>query len=235
MPLFTTLIATTCFLLTLTPARAAELKIFLLAGQSNAEGQAEVSTKNKTTGGYLNGTLAYQLADPRTAAYFASLWDAGRANWTVWPTVKVWYNENGPQSGVNGSAIPSNSTEACFGDLSVGFGSNCNPNLIGPELGFGVGMQAALGAEPFLIMKTAWGGKTLAGDFRPPSSTRGADPFCQGSCNPGVVGHYYQVMVADAHKLRKDVERKIGEAHKGRALSVISSVFSAPAADKKAS
>jgi hypothetical protein len=44
-------------------ARAAELKIFLLAGQSNAEGQAEVATLNKTAGGhtYLNGTLMYQL------------------------------------------------------------------------------------------------------------------------------------------------------------------------------
>ena len=104
---------------------AAELKIYLLAGQSNAEGQAEVATTNKTTGAFLNGTLAYQLTDPRTAASFASLWDAGRKNWTVWPTAKMWYNEIGPQSGVNGSAIPSNSSEACFGDLSVGFGSCC--------------------------------------------------------------------------------------------------------------
>lgn len=108
MPLFITM------MIFLALARAAELRIFLLAGQSNAEGQAEVATKNATTGAFLNGTLAYQLSDPRTAAFFASLWDAGRGNWTVWPTAKVWYNENGPQSGVNGSAIPSNSTEACL-------------------------------------------------------------------------------------------------------------------------
>ena len=164
-------------------------------------GQAEVATTNKTTGQYLNGTLAYQLHDPRTSAFFASLWDPSRNNWTIWPTASVWYNENGPQSGVNGSAIPSNATEACFGALSVGFGSNCNPNLIGPELGFGVGMAAALGSERFLIMKTAWGGKTLAGDFRPPSSTKGPDVFCQGSCDPTIVGHYYGVMISDAHKM----------------------------------
>jgi hypothetical protein len=47
-------------------------------------------------------------------------------------------------------------------------------------------------------------------------------------------GQAEALMVADAHKLRKDIERKIGEEHKGRALSVISSVFSAPTADKKA-
>jgi hypothetical protein len=35
------------------------------------------------------------------------------------------------------------------------------------------------------------------------------------------------------HKLRKNIERKIGETYKGRVLSVISSVFSSPADDKK--
>ena len=39
------------------------------------EGQAEVATKNKTDpkGGYLNGTLAYLLNDPRTAGYICIL------------------------------------------------------------------------------------------------------------------------------------------------------------------
>ena len=66
-----------------------ELKIFVLAGQSNMEGQAEVSTKNKTTGAYLNGTLAYQLSDPRTAKQFAPLWDSRTNNWTVLDDVKA--------------------------------------------------------------------------------------------------------------------------------------------------
>jgi len=43
------------------PSNGGELKVFVLAGQSNAEGQAEVATKDKDTGEYLNGTLAYQL------------------------------------------------------------------------------------------------------------------------------------------------------------------------------
>lgn len=45
-------------------------------------------------------------------------------------------------------------------------------------------------------------GKTLAHDFRPPSSTRLADPFCTlPNCDPSIVGHYYQVMVDNVRKL----------------------------------
>ncbi len=52
------------------------------------------------------------------------------------------------------------------GKLTVGFGS---PNCIGPELEFGnvVGDHFK---EPVLIIKAAWGGKSLGRDFRPPSS-----------------------------------------------------------------
>ena len=35
------------------------------------EGQAEVASVDKETGKPLNGTLKYQLSDPRTAAEFA--------------------------------------------------------------------------------------------------------------------------------------------------------------------
>lgn len=177
-----------------------QLKVFLLAGQSNMEGHAEAATKN-ATGHYLNGTLAYQLSDPRTSALFAPLWDATTNNWTVLPDAKVWFNENAVQQGVNGSVIPSTPADASFGSLTVGYGCGADPNLIGPELGFGFGMSSALPAgEKFLIMKTAWGGKSLAGDFRPPTSVATPDPFCQGAC-PNVVGHYYQVMVDNAHKM----------------------------------
>lgn len=176
------------------------LRVYVVAGQSNAEGHAEVATKNKTSGAYLNGTLAYQLTDPRTAAAFAPLWDAGTSSWTVLSDVYCWYNENGTQTGINGSSIPSAPGEASFGRLTVGFGALGDPNLIGPELGLGFGLRDALPGEKILIMKTAWGGKTLAGDFRPPSSVATPDPFCQGAC-PNVVGHYYDVLVADVHKM----------------------------------
>ena len=48
------------------------------------------------------------------------------------------------------------------GRLTVGFGAN--EVKIGPELTFGIYMQQKLG-EPILIIKTAWGGKSLNTDF----------------------------------------------------------------------
>ena len=57
------------------------------------------------------------------------------------------------------------------GKLTVGFGAN--EEKFGPELSFGVNMQKRLGDQPILIIKAAWGGKSLHTDFRPPS----AGPF----------------------------------------------------------
>jgi alpha-galactosidase len=52
------------------------------------------------------------------------------------------------------------------GKLTVGFGS---PNCIGPELEFGNTVGDYF-EEQVLIIKTAWGGKSIGRDFRPPSS-----------------------------------------------------------------
>jgi alpha-galactosidase len=56
------------------------------------------------------------------------------------------------------------------GQLTTGYGAS--GEKIGPELTFGIYLQQALG-EPILLIKTAWGGKSLHTDFRPPS----AGPF----------------------------------------------------------
>ncbi|QEG23329.1 sialate O-acetylesterase [Mariniblastus fucicola] len=53
------------------------------------------------------------------------------------------------------------------GKLTAGYGAD--ENKIGPELAFGAAMQPLVG-EPILIIKTAWGGKSLHTDFRPPSA-----------------------------------------------------------------
>src|SRR4051794_177545 len=52
------------------------------------------------------------------------------------------------------------------GKLTVGYGS---PNCIGPELGFGTVVGDHF-AEPVLLVKAAWGGRSLYRDFRPPSA-----------------------------------------------------------------
>jgi hypothetical protein len=52
------------------------------------------------------------------------------------------------------------------GKLTVGYGS---PKCIGPELGFGTVVGDHY-EEPVLLIKTAWGGRSLYRDFRPPSA-----------------------------------------------------------------
>lgn len=52
------------------------------------------------------------------------------------------------------------------GKLTVGYGS---PNCIGPELEFG-NVVGGKYEEPVLLIKTAWGGRSLYRDFRSPSA-----------------------------------------------------------------
>jgi hypothetical protein len=78
-----------------------------------------------------------------------------QGNWTV--RSDVWISFNGRKGG-----------------LSVGFGAN--PNLFGTELQFGHVIGNHL-KNQVLILKTAWGGKSLYKDFRPPSSGGEVGPF----------------------------------------------------------
>ena len=65
--------------------------------------------------------------------------------------------------GVNRGAEPGVAT----GPLSTGFGAR--PTAFGPEYAFGMMLEKGLD-QPILIIKTAWGGKSLHYDFRPPSA-----------------------------------------------------------------
>ena len=60
-----------------------------------------------------------------------------------------------------------------FGKLTAGYGARQRPDQdggkIGPEFTFGITMDAAFD-EPVLLIKTAWGGKSLHTDFRSPSA-----------------------------------------------------------------
>lgn len=57
------------------------------------------------------------------------------------------------------------------GPLTVGYATPAN--RIGPELGFGTVVGEKL-AEPVVLIKAAWGGRSLAVQFRPPSSGLGS-------------------------------------------------------------
>ncbi|CAJ1952022.1 unnamed protein product [Cylindrotheca closterium] len=173
------------------------------------EGHGEID-KRDDNGLLMNGTLLYQLHDPRTRDEFQVLWDTSRNTWKSLPNVQIWFQEAMYEAGVNGTNIPGiNGQDYSAGDLTVGYGEggSARSEFFGPELGFGFHLDLPPGSstrDKILLVKTAWGGKDLAQDFRPPSSAQEFDPFCLlPECDPFSVGHYYNVMLQDVNKLLK--------------------------------
>ena len=128
------------------------VKVFILAGQSNMEGHAAIST------------FDYIGKDPLTAPLLKEM-----RNPDGTPRVcdKVWMSYlTGPYDGsANGEGL---------GKLTAGFGERGNQptklsGKIGPEFTFGIFMEKEL-KEPIIIIKTAWGGRSLNTEFRPPSA-----------------------------------------------------------------
>ncbi|MFZ9914068.1 MAG: sialate O-acetylesterase [Phycisphaerales bacterium] len=135
-------------------------KVFILAGQSNMEGQAvvDLSGKDYNEG---RGTLEAIARDPRTGAAVAHL-RAEDGSWKTRDDVFVRYQ---PMD-----------HPARTGPLGFGFTPYLDAHHFGPELQFGHILGDAIG-EPVLLVKTAWGGKSLYADFRPPSSGGETGPF----------------------------------------------------------
>lgn len=154
------------------------LRVFILAGQSNMQGHASVSTF---------GSLA---DDPKTAPLLAEMRGTdGR------PRVcdRVWITS----VGCLGDAY-SDLREA-KGRLTAGFGAPSDK--IGPEFTFGLTLERRLGG-PVLVIKTAWGGRSLHTDFRPPS----AGPYVWGE---GELNRY-KGKPDDLKKAKADKERATG-------------------------
>jgi hypothetical protein len=123
------------------------VKVFILAGQSNMEGQGMIR-------GEKPGTLESLLKDPASAPRFRHL--AGEdGKWVVREDVRIWYLGRS-------------------GGLGVGYSPK--GDAIGPELQFGHVVGDAIDS-PVLLIKTAWGGKSLGKDFRPPSAGGEVGPF----------------------------------------------------------
>ena len=104
------------------------------------------------------------------------------------------------------------------GRLTAGFGAD--DDKIGPELTFGITMQKMLG-EPILIIKTAWGGKSLHTDFRPPSAgpfefsatqiegfeKNGKDVDAIKAEKVKATGHYYRLTIDYVKKILADIKQ----------------------------
>ena len=155
-----------------------KLKVFILAGQSNMEGQAVVDLKGKDYNGG-KGTLVEVMARPDAGERYARLKDKD-GQWVVRKDVWVRYQRE--------------TQPLLAGDLGLGYAVYGDVHHFGPEFAFGHIVGEAY-RDQVLLIKTAWGGKSLYRDFRPPSAG-------------GETGSYYLKMVAEIREalanLRKD-------------------------------
>ena len=115
-----------------------EVKVFILAGQSNMEGHGRVSSLDWLGRHPEYGHLLKKLKNPD-------------GSWAVRDDVTIAWTTKGKKSG----------------PLTVGWGYG--ENEIGPELMFGTVMGERYG-EHVLLIKTAWGGKSVWCDFRSPGA-----------------------------------------------------------------
>ena len=116
------------------------VKVFILAGQSNMEGKG------------LAAHLDTYKEDPLIKPWYGIVKKG--AAWVERDDVFITY--------------PTKSSGAKHGPLTVDYGTK-GKNSIGPEFGFGHAVGEALD-EPVLIIKTAWGGKSVHKPYRPPSA-----------------------------------------------------------------
>jgi len=185
------------------PAIAAKpLKVYILVGQSNMEGQAKIET------------FDYIGDDPATAPLLKEMRGPGGKP-RVCDRVWISYLTGSPDRGTLGEG---------FGKLTAGYGSRPNPaedgGKIGPEFTFGITMEKAYDG-PILLIKTAWGGKSLNTDFRPPSAgpyefneaqleglkKQGKDIEEVKAGKTKAAGRYYKLMIDHVKKVLTDPKR----------------------------
>ncbi len=169
--------------------QAKPLRVFILAGQSNMEGHAKVET------------FDYIGDDPATAPLLQQMRGADGKPVVCQNTWISYLTGMGEEQGEG------------FGPLTAGYGARQHPGKdggkIGPEFSFGLSMEAAF-EEPVLIIKTAWGGKSLYYDFRPPGAgpyPRSPQDVEKGRYPEEQSGHYYRLMTGHVKHVLSDLKR----------------------------
>ena len=163
----------------------AKVKVFILAGQSNMVGAGTITptaAQLDKNGG--KGTLEYMAGNSSLSSTYGHL-KTNSGNWVERDDVWIIYQDRS-------------------GPLSVGYGSDVNH--IGPEMQFGHVLGDHYEA-PVLIIKVAWGGKSLQTDFRPPSSG-------------GQVGPYYTEMINRVHYILNNISKEMA-TYQGQGYEII--------------
>ncbi len=192
-PLLIAVLFTVC--ISETNAVEQPLKVYLLAGQSNMQGHAQVRT------------FEHIGMDARTAPMLKEMLDAEGAPRTC---EQVWISSIGHDG---------RETER-HGKMTADYGAAGGGPKIGPEYTFGIYTQKFV-KQPILIIKTAWGGKSLNTDFRPPSAgpyefnEQQLDNFTKQSkdieeiqaARAAATGRYYRLMMDHIKKVLGDIKR----------------------------
>lgn len=162
---------------------AKPLKIFILAGQSNMQGQAQVRT-----------IARLNLTEDSKQMYQDMMVKDGLPS-AVKDVYGVYFT--GGDMGRGGERP----VEEKKGPFQPGYGGELTEaTTFGPDYTFGIYMHKHLN-EPLLIIKTAWGGRNLLQQFRSPSAgkyEKDKDRFG----NP--TGHYYNVIVTRVNEVLAD-------------------------------
>ncbi len=144
------------------------LKVFVLAGQSNMQGHGALKTLDRLGQHPTHGHLLAKLKKPD-------------GSYTVRDDVWIHYQRD-PKTLKKGK-------------LTAGFGAG--DDKIGPEWVFGQVVGDAF-EEPVLLVKTAWGGRSLAVNFRPPGAG-------------GETGETYKEMLALVRGALENLDRDFPE------------------------
>jgi hypothetical protein len=136
------------------------VKVFILAGQSNMEGQSVVAMDHPKYYNGGKGNLVWSMKHSASAGKMKHLKDE-KGQWVMRNDVQISFKARG---------------KLRKGGLTIGYTGYGGSTHIGPELQFGHVIGDYF-EEPVLLIKTAWGGKSLYVDFRPPSSGGKVGPF----------------------------------------------------------
>ncbi len=172
-------------------AQAEPLRVYILAGQSNMQGHAQVRT------------LEHVAMDADSDLSIMRNQDGS-------PRVceQTWISSIG--------CAPDEQT----GKVTAGFGASQNGPKIGPEYGFALTLEKRVDG-PILLIKTSWGGKSINTDFRPPSAgpyqfseaqierfkQQGKDVDAILKEKKQATGVYYREMLAHIQKVLTNIKR----------------------------
>ncbi len=156
------------------------LKVYLLTGQSNMEGQA-YTYDSAATANWNVTTMQFLLSGtPAATNYLANMpaatftfKDHLNPNWLA-PRNDAWGVHYRSDNGSLRNILPTNNQADIVSGiqpLQPGFGAGTNfGSMIGAELGMGTNLGNAM-QTPIFLFKSDKGGTDLAYDWRPPSAT----------------------------------------------------------------